>query len=29
MIGENGFVNCVDLQLEGDSQFLNITSDVL
>lgn len=29
MIGENGFVNYVDLQLQGDSQFLSVTSDSL
>lgn len=27
--GENGFVNYVDLQLQGDSQFLNVASNIL
>lgn len=26
---ENGFVNYVDLQLQGDSQFLNVASNIL
>lgn len=27
--GENGFVNYVHLQLQGDSQFLNVASNIL